>query len=252
MKILHIDIETAPNKVYTWGLWNQNIAINQIVEPGYTLCWAAKWHGKKEIMFNSIYESSEKEMLEEVHDLLGKADAVTHYNGRKFDIPTLNKEFILNDMPVPDPYHQIDLLHVAKKQFKFPSNKLDYISQALGLGSKTKHMGMDLWKECMAGNDKAWKIMKKYNKQDVILLEKLYDRLLPWIKTHPNHALYSDSNRPVCPNCGSEHVVKKGVETTLTMSYQRYRCGDCGTPLRGRTNILNKYKKKNILTQSKL
>ena len=43
MNILLIDIETAPNKVYTWGLWNQNVSLNQIDEVGYTLCWAATW-----------------------------------------------------------------------------------------------------------------------------------------------------------------------------------------------------------------
>ncbi len=37
----------------------------------------------------------------------------------------------------------------------------------------------------------AWKVMEKYNKQDVLLLEKVYDRLLPWIKSHPNHHLFN-------------------------------------------------------------
>ena len=47
-KILSLDIETAPAKVYCWGLWDQNIGINQIVEDGYVLCWCAKWIDKKE------------------------------------------------------------------------------------------------------------------------------------------------------------------------------------------------------------
>lgn len=252
MRILHLDIETAPHKVYSWGLWNQNINIQNIVEPGYTMCWAAKWHGKKKIMFNSLHKSSEQEMLVEVHDLLSEADVVTHYNGTKFDIPTLNKEFVLNDMLPPDPFHQVDLLRTARSRFRFPSNKLDYIAQALGLGSKHKHIGMGLWHGCMAGDSKSWKTMEKYNKQDVILLEDVYLKLLPWIQQHPNHAMYIDSDRPVCPNCGSSHVVMKGTETTSTMTYQRYRCQDCGTPIRGRKNIGSKQQKDSTLIQSKL
>jgi len=252
MKILHLDIETAPNKVYTWGLWNQNVGINQIVEPGYTLCWAAKWHGKKEVFFNSVHQSSEKEMLKEIFDLMSEADAIVHYNGVKFDIPTLNKEFAINDMGVPTPFHQIDLLKTCRKRFKFPSNKLDYVAQALGLGAKVKHIGMELWNQCMAGDDKAWRQMERYNKQDVKLLEPLYKTLLPWIKDHPNHALFMDTERPVCSNCGSEHVHKRGIETTKTMQYQRYSCADCGTPLRGRSNIGSKQTKANTLTPSKL
>jgi len=252
MKILHLDIETAPNKVYTWGLWNQNVGINQIVEPGYTLCWAAKWHGQREVFFNSVHQSSEKEMLQEIFDLLEEADAVVHYNGEKFDIPTLNKEFAINNMGVPQPFHQIDLLKTSRKRFRFPSNKLDYVAQAFGLGSKVKHKGMELWNQCMEGNASAWKQMERYNKQDVRLLEPLYTTLLPWIKSHPNHALFMETDRPVCPNCGSKHVVKKGTETTKTMSYQRYKCSDCGTPIRGRTNNVSKEKRGHILTQSKL
>lgn len=252
MKILHLDIETAPNKVYSWGLWNQNIAINQIVESGYTMCWAAKWHGERGVMFNSIHHSSEIEMLEEIFELINEADAVVHYNGEKFDMPTLNREFLIHGLGVPDPYHHIDLLKVVRQRFKFPSNKLDYVAQELDLGSKTKHMGMEMWKGCMAGEDKDWKLMEKYNKQDVKLLEDLYNVLLPWIQKHPNHALYASTDSPVCPNCGSTHLHKKGVETTLTMKYQRYKCVDCGTPIRGRTNIGTKEEKVNTLTQSKL
>lgn len=237
MKILHLDIETAPNKCYTWGLWDQNIAINQIVDPGYTLCWAAKWEDSGPVMFDSIHESKPKKMVEQAWRLLERADAVVHYNGSKFDIPVLNREFIYYGLEPPSQFREIDLLKTVRSRFKFPSNKLDYVSQQLGLGSKTKHMGMDLWRDCMDGDDKAWALMKRYNKQDVVLLQKLYKELLPWIKNHPNWGAYLDSDRPTCRNCGSENVVKKGIERTNTYSYQRYKCRSCGTPLRGRKCI---------------
>lgn len=170
MRLLHIDIETAPNKAYVWGLWNQNVGINQIVEPGYTLCWAAKWHGKKEVMFDSVQESGAKAMIKRVHALLNEADVVCHYNGQKFDVPTLQGEFLQSDLPPPDPFKQLDLLRTARKEFRFPSNKLDYISQQLGIGSKVSHKGMELWRDCMDGCPKAWRVMKRYNVQDVRLL----------------------------------------------------------------------------------
>lgn len=237
MRLLHIDIETAPNKAYVWGLWNQNVGINQIVEPGYTLCWAAKWHGKKEVMFDSVQESGAKAMIKRVHALLNEADVVCHYNGQKFDVPTLQGEFLQSDLPPPDPFKQLDLLRTARKEFRFPSNKLDYISQQLGIGSKVSHKGMELWRDCMDGCPKAWRVMKRYNVQDVRLLETLYLKLLPWIKNHPNWGLYLDADRPTCRNCGSTKVIKKGIERTSTLTYDRYRCKDCHTPLRGRTRL---------------
>lgn len=251
MKLLFLDIETFPNKVYSWGLFKQNIAINQIVEPGYTACYAAKWDHHSEIFFDSCHSSPMDSMLLSVWKLLDEADAVVHYNGKKFDVPTLNKEFIQAGLGVPSPYHQIDLYQVVRKQFRFPSNKLDYVSQALGLGSKVKHMGMDLWNECMEGDEKSWKQMERYNKQDVRLLPKLYKRLLPWIKDHPNHALYTDEKRPVCTNCGSHKVQSRGVQHNSTQSYNRYQCTSCGTWMKGRFTIVDKDKRQNILTQVK-
>lgn len=252
MRILELDIETAPNVGYFWQQKTGFIPIGHIVEDGYTLCWAAKWHGEKEIIFRSVYEDGEKKMLEDMHALLCEADAVVHYNGVKFDIPVLNAEFFLRGMLPPTPFHQIDLFKTVRKRFRFTSNKLDYVARRVGIGAKVQHKGMDLWRECMAGNAKAWATMKRYNIQDVRLLEKLYRKLLPWIQDHPNHALFKETDRPVCTNCGSHYVVKNGVETTKTMQYQRYKCKSCGTPLRGRFTVLPKEKRKHVLTQSKI
>lgn len=191
-------------------------------------------------------------MLKRIHRLLNKADAVCHYNGAKFDMPTLSKEFVKAGLNPPDPYHQIDLLRVCRKRFRFASNKLDHIAKELGLKGKVKHIGHELWIRCMNGDDKAWAMMEKYNKQDVRLLEQVYKRLLPWIQQHPNWGLYTPADRPVCPNCGSTRVIKKGRETTLLMTYQRYRCGKCGTPIRGRRNIVPAEDRQQVLTQSKL
>lgn len=249
MKILHLDIETAPNKVYSWGLFNQNIGINQIVEPGYTLCFAAKWHGGNKVMFHAG-----DDMVDAAWNLLDEADVVVHYNGIKFDIPTLNREFVLAGYTPPSPYHQIDLLRTVRRAFRFTSNKLDYVAQQLGLGSKTQHKGMELWHKCMEGDAQAWKVMEKYNKQDVKLTEKLYGKLLPWIENHPNHALYVDNgvDRPTCPNCGGHHLQSRGTYTTKTQRYQRFCCSDCGTWTRGRHTEVGKEERQNILVGTRV
>lgn len=233
MKILLLDIESSPNVAHVWGIWQQNVGLNQLMESSYVLCWAAKWLGEDEVMFDSVHVSKPKAMLKRIHNLISEADAVIHYNGTKFDMPTLNKEFLLHSMNPPAPYQQIDLLKQVRSQFRFPSNKLDYVAQRLGLGSKTAHEGHELWVKCMAKDKEAWKRMEEYNIQDVVLLEKLYTRLLPWIKSHPNHNLFTD--RDVCPSCGEAKLIKKGIRTTRTGTYQRYVCGHCGSNSQGTT-----------------
>ena len=227
MKILLLDIESSPNTAHVWGLWQQNVSINQLMESSYVLCYAAKWLGEDEIHFDSVHQSKPKAMLKGIHVLLDEADAVVHYNGTKFDIPTLNKEFLLHRYNPPSPYKQIDLLRVVRSNFRFPSNKLDYVSQRLGLGAKESHEGHDLWVKCMNGDKDAWKRMESYNIQDVVLLESLYSTLLPWIKSHPNHNLYTSDT--VCPTCSGHRLQKRGTAVSITGAYQRYQCKDCGS-----------------------
>jgi len=176
-------------------------------------------------------------MLQSIHSLLDEADVAVHYNGKSFDIPRLNAEFLYYGFQPPSTYQHIDLLKVTRKQFGFASNKLDYVTQYLGIGEKVNHRGMDMWRDCMNGDDAAWRVMKRYNIHDVKLLEDYYNRVLPWIDNHPNHGVYLDADKPTCRNCGSENLKKNGVEYKTTLTYQRYRCNDCGANLRSRSRL---------------
>jgi hypothetical protein len=131
----------------------------------------------------------------------------------------------------PSPYKELDLMRAVKAQFKFPSNKLDYVAKTLGVGSKVKHSGFDLWLGAMSGDQKAWKVMKKYQIQDVNLLIDLYEKLKPWIKNHPSKPLHG-GRETGCVTCGSERLQKRGVAHTASSTYQRYQCQNCGKWMR--------------------
>lgn len=205
------------------------------MESSYVLCWAAQWFGEKKISFGSVQRESRKSMLGRVHKLLDDADIVVHYNGRKFDIPVLNREFLKQGFTPPAPYKQVDLMQVCKYAFRFESNRLDYVSQALKIGSKVKHAGFELWVKCMDGDAAAWKKMEQYNRGDVKLLDSLYKRLRPWIDRHPSHGAFEDA--PVCPKCGSDHVTRRGYTITKTLKYPKYQCQNCGGWCRGNKTV---------------
>jgi DNA polymerase elongation subunit (family B) len=232
LKILTIDIETVPNDVYTWGLWNQNISISQIKKPGGVFAFAAKWVGKSEVFFHSDHHDGHREMLQAAWDLLNEADVVVTYNGISFDIPHLQWEFVQAGMSPPKPYKQIDLLRVVRKQFRAPSKKLDYISQQLGIGHKTHHSGFELWVKCMEGDEAAWKKMATYNKQDVRLTEKLYHYLLPWLTQVP-HLGQMEGNEHSCPYCGGVKLRRDGTAHAFVTSYRLYECLNCHAWVRG-------------------
>lgn len=236
MRILTIDIENRPNLGYIWDLWNQNLGLGQLVEVAETISFAAKWHGSKKVEFYSVYHHGKEEMLAQAHRLLSEADVVVGYNSKNFDMKHLNREFVLAGMDPPAPYQQVDLYLAVKRQFKFTSNKLDHVATELGLGSKTEHTGFKLWRDCMAGSEKAWALMRKYNKQDVVITEKLYDKLKPWILGHPQVGLY-EGLADVCPNCGSGDYQSRGLAYTAVSIYQRFRCNDCGKWFRGNKRV---------------
>ena len=180
MKILLLDIETTPLQVYTWGLWDQNIGINQIIKATEMMCFGAKWLGEKKVTFKSVHHDGKQAMLEELHKMMDEADVLVGWNSAAFDHKHINREFVENGFAPPSATKDLDLMSVVKSNFQFPSNKLDYVSQKLGVGAKVKHSGFELWIGCMGDDKKSWVEMKKYQIQDVELLDKLYDILLPW------------------------------------------------------------------------
>lgn len=236
MKILAIDIETRPSLAYVWGLWDQNVALSQLVESGEMISFAAKWIGEDEVFFMSEFHDGKKKMVKKAWTLLDQADAVLHFNGKKFDIPHIQREFLEAGLTPPSPFKQIDLLTTARTQFKFLSNKLQYVVEKLGIGEKEKHEGFELWLKCMARDKDAWERMKAYNIKDVTLLEDLYERFKPWIKMHPSHAAL-ENDPDLCPRCGEAELRPHGFAVLTTGRYQRYECKGCGGWTRGTQRI---------------
>ncbi|MCP5005503.1 MAG: hypothetical protein GY941_16430, partial [Planctomycetes bacterium] len=76
IKILEIDIETAPHSAYIWSLWTKYIAPDHIEIPGYTLCFAAKWRGQKKVHFHSVWKDGLEGMVTAAHKLMSEADAI--------------------------------------------------------------------------------------------------------------------------------------------------------------------------------
>jgi hypothetical protein len=224
---LLIDIETTPALADVWGLWQQNVALNQLRESPGLLCFAAKWLGddKSSTFFFSDHYDGRDYMVGRAHWLLNRADAVVTWHGKGFDVPHLNREFLELGMTPPAPFQHIDLYEVVKRRFRFPSNKLQYVSTALGFEGKVSHEGHGLWVACMEGDEDAWRRMEEYNKQDVWLLELLYNRLQPWVHQHPSHAI---TGGMVCPKCASDRLQRRGTARTLQSEFQRYQCLNCG------------------------
>ena len=232
MKKLFLDIETSPHQVYCWGLWSENIGVNQIIQPSRVLCVAYAFDNEK-MQFVSEWQDGRKKMIEVLHTVLDKADAVVHYNGVSFDETHLNREFLQAGLNPPSKYQSIDLYRTVKRRFRFAANKLEQVAKELELREGKIKTDFELWRGVLAGYGASLLLMEQYNREDVELTRVLYKELLPWIDRHPNAALYENDTLMRCTRCASENMTKDGFARTSAGTFQKYRCGECGGQSRG-------------------
>ncbi|QMP84052.1 exonuclease [Pseudomonas phage phiB1_1] len=241
-RVLLIDIETAPVMAYVWSLWKQNVGLNQIAREWNILSFCAKWLHEPEIIYHDIRETPHDDtpLMQPLWDLLNEADIIIGQNGKRFDMPKIQARLVMAGFRPPRPYKVIDTLLMARQQFMFTSNKLEWMtgdSANLTEVSKSKHAkfpGFMLWAECMKGNPEAWDEMREYNIPDVTSMEELYLKLRPWYVGHPNVAVYKDTDKMACPKCGSHDLQQDGHTFTQSGKYELYLCNSCHGWSRGR------------------
>jgi len=246
-KILILDIETAPLRVYVFSLWKQDVYIDQIISNWFMLSWSCKWLLEDEVISQrltgkEVLQEDDSRIVETLWHILNKADWVIAHNGSAFDLPRIQSRFLVHGLPPTTFYQQIDTKKVAAKEFGFSSNKLEALARVFGIEGKDK-TDFTLWSECMKGNESALEYMEKYNRQDIKVLEEVYLKLRPFVKSHPNYNLYIDSDKPVCPHCGCEELTFVGYYYfTQTGKYKNYRCMKCGALSRERKTVFQNSK----------
>ena len=253
-KILVFDIETKPIKAWVWGLFDQNVGLEQIIEDWSVLSWAAKWIGNDEVLYQDLSQhkdhNNDEIIIYGIWELLNEADIVVTQNGKKFDVKKLNTKFAQYKLGPPSKYKHIDTLQIKKKNFGLTSNKLAYSTNKFNDRYKKlehgKFPGMKLWIECLKGNQEAWAEMKEYNIHDVLALEELYvNHLMKWDNTI-NYGVYT-GEKGCCPNCGKTNLIDFGYSYTKNTANQQLKCKDCGTISTSKDNELPKALTKSFL-----
>lgn len=225
-RILVLDVETMMGKAYIWRMYEEVTNINMLLEPVTLLSWAAKFVGEDHTYFDSVQRNTREGMLENLWHLLDEADVVVGWNSNKFDLRHINAEFAEIGLGPPSPYRKVDLLQHVRRHMKFMSNKLEYVAQTLGIGSKKEHEGLGLWIKCAAGDKQAWATMEEYNIQDVWLTEDMFHRVRPWLPYTVNQSIEGGH---CCTECGSTDLESRGVRPSATRLYDRWYCRTCGT-----------------------
>lgn len=235
-KIVFLDIETAPIQAFAWGPMHET-SLCHVIEPTFMLCFAYKWLGESKVHTRALCDypgyrknrKDDKALVKDLWEILDRADLVVAHNGDSFDIKKSNARFIVHGLKPPTPFKSIDTLKIARANFKFDSNKLDNIGRYLQVGKKLAHTGMHLWLGCMDGDPSSWRVMKRYNAQDVRLLESVYERVKPWAKNHPILTAIAPQKHLACPTCLSFDVQRRGWRVNKVKKVPRFQCQSCGS-----------------------
>jgi len=233
-RVLFWDIETSLQPVAVFQL-----AGNDWINPENVLserhlvsaCW--KWAGETKVHAVSLLDDpkrfakdqhDDKHICQVLHAVLMEADILVHHNGDSFDLRYVKTRMLFHGLPALPPINTIDTYKVIKQQFMLNSNKLDYAGKLLGVGRKI-HTEHGLWLRVLNGEKKAIRDMVEYNKQDVLLLERVFNKLQPYIPNHVNRELFGETG---CPRCGSRKIQSRGFHRAISRVYRRFQCVACG------------------------
>lgn len=224
-------------RIILWDLETSNLNANF----GYILCAGWKVYGEKKVNIFKISDynlydkdpTNDKEVVRDMAEVLVSADIhVAHY-GKWFDRTYLQSRLLHHGLdPIPN-IPLVDTWKIAKDNLKLNSNRLQTITEFLQLEDKTPIRGPH-WVKAMSGNKTSLNYVVKHCRQDIVVLEQVYEKLRPLMTNHPNVNIVSGSTDS-CPICGTKgKLQKRGFTIARVNKKQRYQCTECGGWSHGR------------------
>lgn len=261
VRILVADIERLPGyaKVHHRGLtvegpiWDLNsfkhtigrrIHPDDVVEYPRTICAAGRFYGDKETMFAAEWEpGGNEQFMSQVWHWLDEASILVGHNVERFDWKHLIGGFMEYGWAPPSPVKFVDTLKVARSEAGFESNTLDALCKRLGVKAKSDKYDPRIARAAVDGDEKAQRKIRAYNIGDIAASTALYDRLRPFMRSHPHLSMWT-GNEFGCPNCGFEKagLVPVGEAYANVTKYRSYKCERCGARIRGTARLQNPIK----------
>lgn len=232
MKRLIFDIETSPLVAYTWRVgYKISIPHDNIIKLNKIICISYKWQDKDKIS-TLVWDKKQcdKQMLNDFVNVVKAADELVAHNGDNYDIKWLRTRCAFHNIDFPDKIESYDTLKKARKQFRLNSNKLDYMAKFFGVGEKMETGGFKLWLDVLSDDAEALKKMVKYCEQDVLILQKVFEKVYKYSEVNIHTGVSYGDHRWTCDKCGSQQINSNGSRTLKsgTVRY-RLRCVSCNS-----------------------
>ena len=161
-------------------------ATNLSADFGYILCYALKEKSgdilERCVTPEEIWEGTfDRNLMRQfVKDVKGFTRLIVYYGGkRRFDIPFLRTRALRWKVSFPEwKSHMVtDVFDLVKPLLRMHRNRLENAADLLGIPSKQHRLNPEVWMRGQAGHQKALDYIMVHCREDVITLEKVYDRL---------------------------------------------------------------------------
>jgi DNA polymerase elongation subunit (family B) len=230
-KRLYFDIEVSANIVMSWNVGQKiSLSYDSVIKERAIICICYKWEDEKQVYsLNWDKNQCDKKLLQEFIKVANQADELVGHNGDKFDLPWIRTRCLYHRIELFPKYTTIDTLKLSRRQFRFNSNRLDYIASFLGIGKKIK-TDFNLWKDIVLHKcEKSMAKMIDYCKQDVKLLEQVHKELRLHDSPKTHYGVLQTGDKRSCPECASSNVKISQRSVTAAGTHRiQYKCNDCG------------------------
>ena len=247
--VLAYDLETSPCLSWVWSTGKQNVGANQILRPGKIICvsyrflhWPEgkvknlRWKKKKRDNRFSI-PFTDKELVIKFAKIAAKADILVGHNSDNFDNKWLNTRLAYYRQPTLRHHMTEDTLKQARRQFRLPSFRLDFLCKYFNIPGKLS-TPTGLWQKVVFdGCPDALDTMVSYCDNDVLIQAALYEHLYDYVHHTLNLGTFNGLTE-ICPQCGSKHRQKRGYRYTNLGKFQAYICLNCHHWYRDGANLL--------------
>lgn len=216
VKVLLYDIETSYGIARVWRPgYKLQVSYNDFIKHPAIICISYKWLDEEEVhtvQWDKFQD--DKELLKLFILELNKADVIVAHNGDSFDLPWIKTRALYHNISMLPKYNSIDTLKIARYKYKFPSNRLDDLGDYLNLGRKIK-TERDLWIDVVDKNNKlSLHKMTEYCEQDVILLEKIYKKLITQELPHVHNGVLNNLSKETSPYTGNSNLELVKITST--------------------------------------
>lgn len=229
VKRLIWDIETSPNIGLFWQPgYKVSLSYDNIIQERAIICICYKWEGDRKIHSMEWRRGNDKKLCSDFLKVALQADELIAHNGDRYDIPFFNGRCVHHGIDPAPIWKTVDTLAIARKRFRFNSNRLDYLGEFLCGDGKIK-TEFGLWKDILLDNcPKSMAKMVKYCKQDVALLEKVWKKLSAYHAPKTHVGVANGLEKWTCAHCGSENVIKSKTRYTAAGTVQhQMNCKEC-------------------------